>query len=67
MEIVPFKSRESFFFGSVYLSNSSNSVILINYCLSSYHDLRFCLEGELLLGKALLLGEIQYFNPFPND
>ena len=30
------------------------------YCSLGHHDSRIFLEGELLLGRALLLGEIQY-------
>ena len=37
---------------------SSNIVILINKCSLCYLDLKVFQEGELLLGRALLLGEI---------
>ena len=43
-----------------YSSNSSNIVISINKCLLCYLDLKVFQEGELLLGRALLLGEILY-------
>ena len=37
-----------------------NIFILINLCSLSYSDIRIFLEGELLLGRALLLEEIWY-------
>ena len=38
--------------------NFLNIVIVINKCSFCYHDLEVIQEGELLLGKVLLLGEI---------
>ena len=42
-----------------YSSKSSNIVILINKCSFCYLDLKVFQEGKLLLGRALLLGEIR--------
>ena len=44
----------------MYSSTSLNIILLINLCSLGYHDLRVFLEGELLLGRALLSVEIRY-------